>query len=556
MKLSIDIWLIQVFQRLASNDPTLTEFHSDGKKAAMGDDGAAALAVCLSTNYFLKKLDLSHSRIGPVGMKAIARSLLSNTSIDTIILDGNKIGKKGAVALSPVLKKPNSLITELSLFGCGIGAGGAKAVVSSLTCNKTIRKLNLGDNDIGNDGVSTFAENFGGDVSLKELDLSYNNIDKWGVFAISFWLHENVSVQFLRLSGNDFGPAGALTLGKLLKVDWTLKELELNDCDIGNEGFVGLVNGLRHNESLTHLFLRANGITNEAISMFQDVLNENQGVEVLVMDSNESRDDGFHTSPARFNENQTLQELELYFGVSVNDFVLTLINDLQYNTSKQSQCFDENRVDVELVQAVSTVLEESSNLTLTKFGVSRGDIGSSDVLEITSVIADENTLEGIEVGPDCDSKDEGSIELGPEDEISTELGPKDEGSTALKPEVKINQGCKGLRYLCLADNPIGSGGLSSHIKGLPYHFFADKLDLYRLDEEGDTMLKGEMDLYHRWNKIARSRCQKGSSAASLISEFYDDDRQEFLDMVDQDFLDMVDQEYLDEIEQPFWEDFD
>lgn len=132
------------------------EFHGDNQKNTEN-------VIVLSTNTFLRKLDLSYNQIFGVDNDI----LLSNTKLRSLKLRDNLIGNKETIALSA-----NKSLRTLDLSSNIIGNEGA-AALKALTANVSLRNLNLYANSVKNEGATFLIAN----KTLNRLDLSCAQVE-------------------------------------------------------------------------------------------------------------------------------------------------------------------------------------------------------------------------------------------------------------------------------------------------------------------------------------------------------------------------------------------
>lgn len=268
---------------------------------AMLNDAAMIHWSKVATPPALKTLILRSNRIGPLGAAALAQSAMMQTLIE-LDLSFNAISDRGVSALSQAAAPA---LERLGFEGCGIGAGGAKAL-SQAPWASQVRALDLKRNELGGVGVDVMfsAASFGALEQLllssnhvgprgcralamaslpmlKELNIAYNGLGDEGLEALASatWFER---LESLRLSGRQMSSAGAAALAKakaerlkalsfsggdlgdeglsqLLCAAWVcgLERLELDDCGIGPAGAVALAQA-EHMACLSVLSLRDN----------------------------------------------------------------------------------------------------------------------------------------------------------------------------------------------------------------------------------------------------------------------------------------------------------
>lgn len=145
-------------------------------------EGGQAIGGWLPSATKLKKLDLRYNDLGGEGMETLCDGL-KDTNVEHLYAEGNQIGDQGAIAISKLLKSPNSSLREVFLGGNNVQAKGAIEVALSLQSNMTVSKIYLEGNSIGLEGANAFSnvlEELDGNTSLKNLFVDNNNIGKEG----------------------------------------------------------------------------------------------------------------------------------------------------------------------------------------------------------------------------------------------------------------------------------------------------------------------------------------------------------------------------------------
>ncbi|KAG8596926.1 hypothetical protein GDO81_002107 [Engystomops pustulosus] len=129
-------------------------------------------------SYFLRhmgdsELIMRHHGLGAEAAKAIAVSLVTNTSIVNLDLSDNWLEGEGAMAIADMLKE-NCYISELHLCDNKLALRGAKALSLMLLENITLQKVNLSGNEFDDRTASYFSEAIMNNQKVESLDLSHN----------------------------------------------------------------------------------------------------------------------------------------------------------------------------------------------------------------------------------------------------------------------------------------------------------------------------------------------------------------------------------------------
>ena len=244
----------------------------------VGDDGAKALAEVLNCKTILEELDLSDNGIGNVGVEALAQVIGSNTTLKELSLRGNDVGDVGAKALAEVLNC-NNILEELDLSLNGIGEIGTEALAQAIGSNTALKKLVLSDNDVGHVGAKALAAVLNCNNILEKLDLSFNRIGCFGAQAFAQAIGPNTTLKKLVLSSNGTGDIGAIALAEALHSNSSLKVLKLFGNCIGDSGAKAFAEALHHNSTITHLDLSRNeDIGEEGVHHLTQALTVNDSI--------------------------------------------------------------------------------------------------------------------------------------------------------------------------------------------------------------------------------------------------------------------------------------
>ena len=90
------------------------------------------------------------------GAISISEIFKTNHTLQVLHISGNPIGDEGIEAIARTLN--NAMISELYIWECSITGAGAKALVTGLIHNHTIKLLGVEENDITPDGAIAILE--------------------------------------------------------------------------------------------------------------------------------------------------------------------------------------------------------------------------------------------------------------------------------------------------------------------------------------------------------------------------------------------------------------
>lgn len=229
----------------------------DIKHHGLGPMGAKAIAIALVTNTAVIKLNLADNWISAEGAGFIAEMLRENCYISDLDLSENKLGISGAESVKDILLH-NSNITRFAASGNGFDDKAVEILAEAMKSNNRVKYLCLSHNQLGEKGGQHLAPAIAANDTIDHLDLSWNHLRNKGACTVALSLKENITLKTLNLAWNGFGNDGALAMGEALKVNSSLRELDLTNNRITAEGAVYLAKGLMVNTCLQVLKIGKN----------------------------------------------------------------------------------------------------------------------------------------------------------------------------------------------------------------------------------------------------------------------------------------------------------
>ncbi|XP_076777700.1 leucine-rich repeat-containing protein 74A isoform X3 [Arvicanthis niloticus] len=258
-------------------------------------------------------VNLNHHGLGPLGTKAIAITLVSNTTVLKLELEDNCIQQEGILSLMEMLhenyylqelvgrppppappgtpgdseplkpsQKPNPPPHAQNVSNNGLGLEGARIISDFLQeNNSSLWKLKLSGNKFKEECALLLCQALSSNYRIRSLNLSHNEFSDTGGEYLGQMLALNVGLQSLNLSWNHFNIRGAVALCNGLRSNVTLKKLDVSMNGFGNDGALALGDALRLNSCLVYVDVSSNGITNEGASRISKGLENNECLQVL-----------------------------------------------------------------------------------------------------------------------------------------------------------------------------------------------------------------------------------------------------------------------------------
>jgi Ran GTPase-activating protein (RanGAP) involved in mRNA processing and transport len=193
------------------------------------DSGASILFNGLKSNKHLKHLYLSANGITPVGLRSMLDyfETVENSELESLFLGCNRIGNEGAKILGECLRYAPRL-ERLNLSSSRIGPIGMKYLCEHLNGNQSVKLLELGymratmdlgelNNFIEDEGVGYLTQLLASNsTKLTILDISHNLVSQIGFeMLVNMGVKENKSLVSLNCS--QFGVHFREDLTDLLK---------------------------------------------------------------------------------------------------------------------------------------------------------------------------------------------------------------------------------------------------------------------------------------------------------------------------------------------------
>ncbi|XP_076108096.1 uncharacterized protein LOC143076250 isoform X3 [Mytilus galloprovincialis] len=278
-------------------------------------------------SYFLRhmekpQLTMSHHGLGEEGMKCIARSLASNTTVLNLDISDNWLGDTGGLIVCNMLKE-NIYITDLTLRDNRLGFGCAEQIGEVMKTNSTLTHLTLSGNQFDDKSAIFFADAITAS-KLEYLNLSHNRFGEVAGLLLGPAIAENTTMKELDISWNNIRRKGAMALGQGIKNNDFMKKMNVSWNGFGVEGAISLCDALKHNQVLEELNVMNCRLTTEAAVLIGKGLavNETTALKVIKIGKNPMQSAGCYGICAAIlrNPNCVLEEINFEDVLVNKDF--------------------------------------------------------------------------------------------------------------------------------------------------------------------------------------------------------------------------------------------
>ncbi|CAF1398584.1 unnamed protein product [Adineta steineri] len=251
-------------------------------------------------SYFMahiqdKEMILRHHQFNTDDIRAIAKALSSNISIERLFLDGNYLQQQAATYLSEMIVA-NEFITELSLadnrLGGGAGGVGTIEICKMLTLNRNLKKINLSGNQFNDLDANLLIEAFEHNKTLRELNLSHNCFGEECGKILGAFISGNESLEAIDLSWNKIRGRSAIDVAHGIKENVRLKRCNLEMNGFGPDGGQILADCIQQNAALEEFNISSNRLNTPNAFTIAKALLANDSLQVLKIADNQINSDG------------------------------------------------------------------------------------------------------------------------------------------------------------------------------------------------------------------------------------------------------------------------
>ena len=313
-------------------------------------------------------LNLASNQISTEGLKIIQHEVIASKSLKYLNLgvsEGsfrvNNFSGDGGIIIARILLN-NESIETLILQENLLGEDAGDKIGAALIQNKTLKKLVLSDNKIKNKGARSIIEN---GTSLISIDLSENDITPEICYDLKNLMVHSKHLREVIWNGNYVGLKGINYIVEALKANSKIKSLSLRNTSIGKVGVQSLALGLYKNEHLKILDLGSNSITFESFKDLCDSLNNNK-IKILRCKNNLLGDESAkYFAESILNKESTSYLISFDFSSCkiYDQGLIYLLNSLTTNEKINWINLKDNYFSHEIDFVILNFLEKNTHLT-------------------------------------------------------------------------------------------------------------------------------------------------------------------------------------------------
>ena len=313
-------------------------------------------------------LNLASNQISTEGLKIIQNEVIASRSLRYLnfgVTEGsfrvNNFSGDGGIILARILLNNKSLET-LILQENLLGEDAGDKIGAALIQNEHLKKLVISDNKIRNKGARSIIENGNNLISI---DLSDNDISPEICFDLKNLIMHSKNLKEVIWNGNYIGLKGINFIVEALRHKIKLKSLSLRNTSIGKSGVKALAEGLIKNEFLQILDLGSNSIIFDSFKYLCDSLNTNK-IRILRCKNNLLGDDSMkYFSETILNQNSKSYLCSFDFSSCkiYDQGLIYLLHSLTTNSKINWINLRDNYFSHEIDFVVLNFLEKNTTLT-------------------------------------------------------------------------------------------------------------------------------------------------------------------------------------------------
>lgn len=294
-----------------------------------------------------------------------------------------------------------------------------------------------------------------------------------------------VQLQCLKLPKNNLSPMASLALAHIIETTQTLRELDLSDNLLLGEGFTALVRALVNPSCrLVKLNISSNRIGPKGASAFSSLIRQSKSLEDLNLAKNSLGTKAIKMIVVELCENTTLLRLDLTQNNVSDRGASHLATALDPELSKsrlQQLDLTCNKIGPTGAHSLAHALL-TGNKSLQHLNLSLNRVGPDGAAAFGAVLKYSHTLQDLNLSRN--NVAEGVMQLleGLQESEETDLRRLDLSWNSLRDNAAVRlasllRGNGVLQSLNLASNAIGTQGIISLAKSLPYDVALRELDI-------------------------------------------------------------------------------
>eukprot|EP00760_Papus_ankaliazontas_P013289 PhM_4_TR15680/c0_g1_i2/m.69793 len=332
----------------------------------MNRTATAQMLRKLCHNRALTELSMANNTLAPMCAEALAEALTQNVvPLETLDLTASKMGVLGIEALAPSAAH-HSWLQVVHLSRCNLNSSAVTALAALLVSNTRITQLSLDQNNI-TDGENDFEEkivclrglsDLQGALVLPSAALQVLNLSRCYLPSecgdiLGTIIARSHSLTKLDISNNFLEDAGIRTFASAIEQNTALRSFYLDHNRIGADAWLPFFQALRYNSTLQHLRI-AQGGPPIAAGDAADVMALNTSLQSLDFTSHSDVLAALHRNKETWQRDSTLR---------LESKITVLLKDEHALLQTQEQITEETRLRERTIESFR-IFKEKARLAL------------------------------------------------------------------------------------------------------------------------------------------------------------------------------------------------
>ena len=239
----------------------------------LGEESGTKIGIALIQNKTIKKLVISKNKIKNKGARAIIENAEELVSLD---LSYNEVSAEVCLDLKKLMIKSKNL-KEIIWNGNSVELRGINFIIEGLNKQIKLKSLCLRNTSLSEEAIKVLSQGLINNECLKILDLGANNINFDSFKNICDSLNKN-KIKFFRCKNNSLGDESAKYFSEIiLNKDTTssLTSFDFSSCKIYDQGLIYILHSLTNNDKISWISLKDNFFSHEIDFVILNFLEKN-----------------------------------------------------------------------------------------------------------------------------------------------------------------------------------------------------------------------------------------------------------------------------------------
>ena len=239
----------------------------------LGEDSGTKIGIALIQNKTLKKLVISNNKIKNKGARAIIENAEELISLD---LSYNDISPDVCCDLKKLMVKSKNL-KEIIWNGNNVELKGINFIIEGLNKQIKLKSLCLRNTSLNEEAIKALAKGLVNNECLKIIDLGANNINFKSFKDICDCLNKN-KIKIFRCKNNSLGDESVKYFSETIlskDTNSVITSFDFSSCKIYDQGLIYILHSLTNNDKISWISLKDNFFSHEIDFVILNFLEKN-----------------------------------------------------------------------------------------------------------------------------------------------------------------------------------------------------------------------------------------------------------------------------------------